>query len=224
MSISGNTVAIWNASGRHNVALVNQSGNLSVTVEAGNYDGYSATSNNFLYGVSTAVGVDSVGGGLNRLRTTASGSSMSAGGTQFKLLTAISGDVVNIEGQTVMTSISGNVIKTCPCDEIKSPIVKTENIQLQSGLNYLPNKAVSSGVILSWAFPGTIANAFVGGVSGFEASYSGAGVPVAPHVGIGFANGGQYPITNLNQLSIYIYNTDVSSGPLLNYFTYYISG
>lgn len=133
---------------------------------------------------------------------------------------SISGNVLNMN-----TSISGNIINiNQSVTTVKAPIVKLGLIQIQSGINYLPNEPVGSGVKIQLAGAGQV-GMYVGGVSGYEPSHSGAGNP------FGFLGqfmnqaGASFPITNLNQISIYMESTDLSGGqPKLQYFTYYISG
>ena len=235
MSISGDTVATWNASGRNAIYLTNQSGNVAASIRQvgdnfNNADGIMTQAN--------VVGFDDVSQRFQRIRTTTSGSSLSANGSNFKLNTCVSGDTVvaEISGQTIFSSISGNTINvnTSISGNVlslqqsslvsKIPIIKTGNILLYSGLNYLPDIPVSSGVVLTFANQAAGSSIF-GGVSGNEPTFSGFG-PYPTRKGTTNYIGSPLPISNLNQVSIYFTSVEVAtSGEMtLNYFNYFVSG
>ena len=90
MSISGDTVAMWNASGRNALYVTNQSGNLALTINPGtNFgDNLSFGTTNVIGSVGLGYAFDDGADKWNRLRTTESGSVGSASGTNFRLLTA----------------------------------------------------------------------------------------------------------------------------------------
>ncbi len=111
--VSGEIIAFWRASGMNAVYISAVSGTTALSLfNWGSLDGNAANSATAIAAASTLFGIDEVAGTLGRLRVTASGSAGSSGGTRFKLLVSCSGDPVNISGNTITTSISGNSVLT----------------------------------------------------------------------------------------------------------------
>lgn len=113
MSVSGNTIATWPASGRNAVYITNQSGNVaqSITPISNFADNHTFSTLNAPIDVGLNYGYDENGGKWNRVRTTTSGNVGSASGTSFRLLTDTiqHGSTLRTGNFVTISDVSGGV-------------------------------------------------------------------------------------------------------------------
>ena len=109
-AISGETIAIWGASGRNPVYVTSQSGNLAMTLAPGNAfgDNQSFAAVNMTLTSTELFGLDSVANTWVRVRTTASGSVASQGGIIFRSLVDATEAGASVRINTPLPAISNS--------------------------------------------------------------------------------------------------------------------
>ena len=120
----------------------------------------------------------------------------------------------------VNTSISGNVINVVHQTPTGSPVVIANNVTMVSGLNFLPNVPVTSGIQFRIVFPGQNPIFFIGGSTSVNHPSIGNG---NDSVGRPLEPGLIYPVKNLNELAIAMLPVSSTTSDL-NYFAITVSG
>src|SRR5215510_222135 len=125
-----------------------------------------AAGNTTWFGMKTTTalhGWDAAAGRWNRLRTTESGSPASESGTDFKLKVAVSGQPVNVSGNTVVALISGQTVVANVVTNISG-----QTVYLTSGQNNVQvsgqNVQITGQAIVMTTSGGTALSSFVGNV------------------------------------------------------------
>lgn len=178
-AISGQTIAIWGASGRNSTYITNQSGNLALSVVPGNGigDGLSLGTTNMTAAAVELLGFDGVASTWNRVRVTASGTIASQAGIQYRLLTD--------------TTQAGSTVR------INTPLPAISN----SGGNSLGSGVVVHGIRIKHLLSGegNLLSGFVwvGGSGTNNAPFSGNGYPLFMGESLELKN-----VSNFNQVRI----------------------